>query len=154
MESLIYDTWEQISEAPEQEERKLPGLGPHRFKVMRSTFFDDSMKLTLMLVSQNDKGVIFRKLYLGDPEKASVNKEWMRAMLSKTPQGKLIDFDWESLEGVVLDATVGKFMPQDRDEEMFFVWKPFKCEQPKSRLTRDQKAKEKQSPAMAMDIPF
>ena len=154
MEDLVFDCFEQIGEAPEQEERKLPAAGPHRFKVMKSTFFDDSTKLSLMLVSQNDKGVIFKKLYLGDPEKASANKAWMRAMLREKPKGRLVDFNWESLEGVLLDATVGSFTPSDRDTEITYVSKPERVDQPKAKATVDQKAKAVQSADMLDDIPF
>ena len=154
MEDLVFDCFEQIGEAPEQEERKLPGAGPHRFKVMKSTFFDDSTKLSLMLVSQNDKGVIFKKLYLGDPEKASANKAWMRAMLREKPKGRLVDFNWESLEGVILDATVGSFTPSDRDTEITYVSQPVRVDQPKAKATVDQKVKATMSAAAADDIPF
>ena len=154
MEDLVFDRFEQIGEAPEQEERRLPGAGPHRFKVMKSTFFDDSTKLSLMLVSQNDQGVIFKKLYLGDPEKASANKAWMRAMLREKPKGRLVDFNWESLEGVILDATVGSFTPSDRDTEITYVSKPERVDQPKAKATTDQKAKAVQSADMLDSIPF
>ena len=99
-------------------------------------------------------GAFFKKLYFGDPEKANVNKQWMRCLVDEKPKGRLVDFNWESLEGRQLDATVGTFTPQDRDEPVTYVAKPVRCDQPKAKATIDQKAKAVQSAAMSDDIPF
>jgi hypothetical protein len=61
---------------------------------------------------------------------------------------------WESLEGRHLDATVGTFTPQDRDEQITYVAKPVRCDQPKAKATADQKAKASMSAAAKDDIPF
>ena len=154
-DAIVFDCWEQIEKVPEDDpvERKKPSEGPHRFIVRRASFFEDSTKLSLLLEAK-DGGSIFKKLYFGDPEKANVNKQWMRCLVDEKPKGRLVDFPWESLEGRQLDATVGVFTPQDRDEQITYVAKPVRCDQPKAKATTDQKAKAVQSAAMTDDIPF
>ena len=154
-EGLVFDTFEDLSKVPEEnpEERKKPSEGPHRFIVKRASFFEDSTKLSLLLEAK-DGGSLFKKLYFGDPEKANVNKTWMRCLVDEKPKGRLVDFNWESLEGRVLDATVGVFTPQDRDEQITYVAKPLACDQPKAKATVDQKAKAVQSAAAKDGIPF
>jgi len=154
-EGIVFDCFEQISNVPEEapEDRKKPSEGPHRFIVKRASFFEDSTKLSLLLEAK-DGGTIFKKLYFGDPEKANVNKQWMRCLVDEKPKGRLVDFNWESLEGRHLDATVGTFTPQDRDEQITYVAKPVRCDQPKAKATVDQKAKAVQSAAAKDDIPF
>ena len=155
MEDLVFDCFEQIAEVPEVDtaDRKKPSEGPHRFIVKRARFFVDSTKLSLLLEAK-DGGSLFKKLYFGDPEKANVNKQWMRCLVDEKPKGRLVDFMWESLEGRHLDATVGTFTPQDRDEAITYVAKPVRCDQPKAKATADQKAKASMSAAAKDDIPF
>ncbi len=155
MEELVFDCFEQIANVPEDDpvERKKPSEGPHRFIVKRASFFEDSTKLSLLLEAK-DGGSIFKKLYFGDPEKANVNKQWMRCLVDERPKGRLVDFNWESLEGRNLDASVGTFTPQDRDEPITYVAKPVRCDQPKAKVTTDQKAKASMSAAAKDDIPF
>jgi len=156
-EGLVFDCFEQLAAVPDEQpaERKKPSEGPHTFTVKKASFFEDSTKLSLLLEAE-DGTSIFKKLYLGDPTKAYANKSWMRAMLTEKPKGRLIDYKWESLEGTVLQATVGSFTPQDRDEQIVYVAKPERCDQPKSsaKKTVDQKAKAQMSAAAADDIPF
>ena len=155
MEDLVFDCFEQIEKVPEEkrEEFKRPSEGPHRFIVKRASFFEDSTKLSLLLEAK-DGGSIFKKLYFGDPEKANVNKQWMRCLVDEKPKGRLVDFNWESLEGRQLDATVGTFTPQDRDEPITYVAKPVRCDQPKAKATTDQKAKASMSKDMLDEVPF
>lgn len=154
-EGLVFDCFEQISNVPEEvpEDRKKPSEGPHRFIVKRASFFEDSTKLSLLLEAK-DGGTIFKKLYFGDPEKANVNKQWMRCLVDEKPKGRLVDFNWESLENRHLDATVGVFTPQDRDEQITYVAKPVRCDQPKAKATVDQKAKAAMSKEMLDEVPF
>ena len=154
-DGIVFDTFEDLAKVPDENpmERKKPSEGPHRFIVKRASFFEDSSKLSLLLEAK-DGGSLFKKLYFGDPEKANVNKTWMRCLVDEKPKGRLVDFNWESLEGRYLDATVGVFTPQDRDEQITYVAKPVACDQPKSKATVDQKAKAGQSAAMSSDIPF
>ena len=155
MEDVVFDCFEQIANVPDENlaERKKPSEGPHRFIVKRASYFEDSSKLSLLLEAK-DGGSLFKKLYFGDPEKANVNKQWMRCLVDEKPKGRLVDFNWESLEGRVLDANVGVFTPQDRDEQITYVAKPVACDQPKAKATVDQKAKAVQSAAAKDDIPF
>ena len=154
-DGIVFDCFEQIANVPDENlaERKKPSEGPHRFVVKRASFFEDSSKLSLLLEAK-DGGSLFKKLYFGDPEKANVNKTWMRCLVDEKPKGRLVDFNWESLEGRQLDATVGTFTPQDRDEQITYVAKPVGCDQPKAKATVDQKAKAVQSAAAKDDIPF
>ena len=154
-EGIVFDCFEQISNVPEEapEDRKKPSEGPHRFIVKRASFFEDSTKLSLLLEAK-DGGTIFKKLYFGDPEKANVNKTWMRCLVDEKPKGRLVDFNWESLEGRHLDATVGTFTPQDRDDQITYVAKPVRCDQPKAKATVDQKAKAAMSKEMLDEVPF
>ena len=154
-EGIVFDCFEQISNVPEEapEDRKKPSEGPHRFIVKRASFFEDSTKL-LLLLEAKDGGTIFKKLYFGDPEKANVNKTWMRCLVDEKPKGRLVDFNWESLEGRHLDATVGTFTPQDRDDQITYVAKPVRCDQPKAKATVDQKAKAAMSKEMLDEVPF
>ena len=154
-DGIVFDCFEQIANVPDENlaERKKPSEGPHRFIVKRASYFEDSSKLSLLLEAK-DGGSLFKKLYFGDPEKANVNKQWMRCLVDEKPKGRLVDFNWESLEGRHLDATVGTFTPQDRDEQITYVAKPVRCDQPKAKATVDQKAKVVQSAAAKDDIPF
>ena len=141
-DGIVFDTFEDLAKVPDENpmERKKPSEGPHRFIVKRASFFEDSSKLSLLLEAK-DGGSLFKKLYFGDPEKANVNKTWMRCLVDEKPKGRLVDFNWESLEGRYLDATVGVFTPQDREEQITYVAKPVACDQPQAKATVDQKAK-------------
>ena len=154
-DGIVFDTFEDLAKVPDENpmERKKPSEGPHRFIVKRASFFEDSSKLSLLLEAK-DGGSLFKKLYFGDPEKANVNKTWMRCLVDEKPKGRLVDFNWESLEGRYLDATVGVFTPQDRDQEITFVSKPVACDQPKAKATVDQKAKAGMSKDMLDEVPF
>ena len=155
MEDVVFDCFEQIANVPDENlaERKKPSEGPHRFIVKRASYFEDSSKLSLLLEAK-DGGSLFKKLYFGDPQKANVNKTWMRCLIDEKPTGRLVDFNWESLEGRHLDATVGVFTPQDRDTEIWYAEKPVRCDQPKAKATVDQKAKAAMSKEMESEIPF
>ena len=113
------NNFEQFWDAPEevQASQEKPALGPHRFKVKSSTFFEDTSKWSILLVNKEGAS-IWKKCHLGDQTKISKNREWVVALFDDRPAGKLSDFDWSACEGKMVDATVGSFTPVDRDEPL------------------------------------
>ena len=154
------NNFEQFWGAPEevQASQEKPALGPHRFKVKSSTFFEDTSKWSILLVNKENAS-IWKKIHMADASKISKNREWVVALFDDRPAGKLSDFDWASCEGKLVDATVGSFTPVDRDEPITFCNQPQRCNQPVEtatvkRETRDQKSKKAMSADMLNDVPF
>lgn len=159
-DELELDNFEQLWGVPEQAQAssEKPALGPHRFTVKSSTFFDDTNKWSILLVNKEGAS-IWKKCHMADASKAAKNKEWVVALFADKPAGRLVDFNWSSCEGKMVDATVGSFTPMDREEPITFVNQPKRCNQPVEtaavkRETRDQKAKAQMSQEMLNDVPF
>ena len=159
-EEIVLESFEQLWGVPDQAQagNEKPALGPHRFTVKSSTFFEDSNKWSVLLVNK-EGAAIWKKSHMADASKASKNKEWLVALFAEKPNGRLVDFNWSACEGKLVDATVGSFTPQDREEPIWFVNQPQRCNQPAgqapvARETRDQKAKSAMSKDMLNDVPF
>ncbi len=148
------DTFEKLFEAQREPDRAYPDNGRQDFEVKGCSFYEDSQKVSFLLKG-HDGTSLFKKLYMSNEEKAYTNKQWLEVLFDEAPSGGFADFDWSQCDGKIISVEIGRFTPEDKDEEIVFAYKPKKAVERAVKKKATRKAEKKhevdQNPD---DIPF